>query len=110
MRANWHTDMPEVDKSDPWPAEVEQPGEAFPIVEHEPEHEPVVPPDLNSGVAHFGRLVELVHAEAHSGKTCELKDRDWTHPSCVSCTERGSRGVLCGIGVAQERELALLAA
>jgi hypothetical protein len=86
---------PTKDTTDPFaPAEVAK-----------PEPVAVVAPDL----AKFEQLRELVRAEgrlADQGKTCYLKDPNWDRPACIGCPERGSRGALCQIGVAQEKLLA----
>lgn len=55
-------------------------------------------------------LSDLVLEEAvldSRGVTCHLKDRDWAHPSCSSCPERGdvARADLCRLGLAQEKAL-----
>lgn len=53
-------------------------------------------------------LAELIDAEvllAAQGTTCHLKDEDWTRPTCIKCPERGSKGSLCMIGVAQQKAL-----
>lgn len=59
------------------------------------------------------RLRELILLEAdldHIGVTCPLKDRDWSHPSCSTCAERGdaARARLCRVGMEQEKTLARL--
>lgn len=87
VRANWHLDMgTPVNTSDPFELAQQQP-------------DPSV------------RLRELILLEAdldHVGITCPLKDRDWTHPSCSTCPERGdkNRAQLCRVGMEQEKVLA----
>lgn len=94
MGTNWHVPTVEVDRSDPFES-VESEGGSLVTYEGAP-----------NGDKAFEELRSLIRAEGLSTKVCELKDRDWSHPTCSTCPERGTRGVLCGIGVAQERALA----
>lgn len=62
----------------------------------------------------FERLRSLIGQEATlcaRGVTCPLKDRDWSHPRCSQCPERGlvERAELCRVGLAQEETLLALA-
>lgn len=102
-RTNWHTVAPQVDTDDPFEGiEVEQPGEMWPIIEHAPENEPVVPPDLAQ------RFRELLYREgrlAEEGIRCSIKDRPDT--CCSACPLRGTaragnRVKLCTVGCLQE--------
>lgn len=93
VRADWHLPMAgaQVERGDPFGAELTRLQQADP----------------------FARLCELVHEEGAldaAGVTCPLKDRDWSHPSCSTCPERGDpdRAPLCRVGLAQEQVLATL--
>jgi hypothetical protein len=62
-----------------------------------------------------GDLEALIGQEAEldaGGVSCEMKDEDWSHPSCATCPVRPSvrqgsgLSKLCSVGVAQQAALA----
>lgn len=57
----------------------------------------------------FEMLASLVLEESKLEPDCALKARDWEHPTCSSCPERGSHGRLCELGVSQEALVGVLA-
>lgn len=99
VRADWHLPAIEMDTSDPF-------GESprIPVPEASPRAD-------RPGGDRPTPLAELVLEEAvldARGITCSLKDRDWAHPSCSICPERGDveRHELCRVGLAQEAAVA----
>lgn len=94
VRANWHTDLPEVDADDPFDAlqrtDVQDVGQPIDLTTSEP--------SLNK------RLVELVRDEQRlytKGIECAIKDRP--DSCCSACPVHGRFGELCRIGRDQER-------
>ena len=105
---NWHVPTVAVDASDPFDPspQTQREGPVAATTGPSQESSLVTYEGIPDGDRAFAELRSLARAEGLTGKVCALKDRDWSNPTCSTCSERGSRGVLCGIGVAQERALA----
>ena len=78
MKANWGTDALHLTLVDPFAPPREEDERAL---------------DL---------LVEREGALAHQGVVCEIKERNWTRPTCLACRYRTPEEI-CEVGVKQER-------